>query len=262
MIERAVFESCRKRDVRRANEAESERNEAVAEYAAKLKFKEAVFAQEISRQKEQARVDTQLETERHEQELAQLRVEFEKLTASNESEAQIQNTAIDDVLQQQLTRQEEQLRLYDQLRASVISEVEKPLKSRATLGTKSEEVKVQHTLLTNLISKINVEFEDLSNKAIMRSLKEIQDNNETLLEKRKEESGYLDQTMAAMETFAKPFQGAGETTASIPETDMGASEAVSSSQSGKEATMPQITTTVNATATPTVSGSPRRRTAR
>lgn len=253
-----VFEEGRKRDVRRANEAETHRNEAVAEYAGRLKFKEAVFTQELGRQKEQA----QLESERHEQEIARLKTELEQLRSSREIDNQVQNGAGDDDLRQQLAKQEGQLRLYDQLRTSMASEAEKPLKSSTALGSKTEEVKVQHTLLTNVISKINVELEDLSGKAIARCLKEMQDINESLLEKRKEEKACLEETMIAVELFVKPFRGAAETEVAAPETDIVAGESATSPRAATTARIPEVVAIASRPATPIGTGSPRRRTAR
>ncbi|KAL8789116.1 MAG: hypothetical protein Q9195_006982 [Heterodermia aff. obscurata] len=259
---REVFESARQRDVRRANEAEAQRNEAVAEYAGRLKFKEAEFTKELAGQKEQARIDAQFESDRHQQEIALLRTEVEELKVSSERSVLVQSSAAGDDIRQQLARQESQLKLYDQLRSSITSEVEKPLKSRLALGEKADEVKVQHTVLTNMISQINVEFEDLSSKAIIRSLKEIQDTNEALLETRKAERRCLDETMDAMESFVKPFKGGAEMTAVIAHTDTAASDDVSSKKPAMKVTVPETSASIIAAATPTASGSPRKKAAR
>ena len=253
-----VFEEGRKRDVRRANEAETQRNEAVAEYAGRLKFKEAVFTQELGRQKDQA----QLESERHEQEVARLKAELEELRANGRNEVPLQSGTGDDDLRQQLAQQEGQLRLYDQLRTSMAAEAEKLLKSSTVLGSKTEEVKVQHTLLTNMISKINVELEDLSGKAIARCLKEMQDINEALLEKRKEEKVCVEETMSAVELFVKPFRGAAETEVAAPKTDIVAGESATSPKTAKEARVPEVIAIASRPATPIGTGSPRRRIAR
>lgn len=254
-----VFESARQRDVRRANEAEAQRNEAVAEYAGRLKFKEAEFTKELAAQREQARIDAQLESDRHEQEIALLKTELEQLKVSGERNVLVQSSAAEDDIRQQLARQEGQLKLYDQLRTSITSEVKKPLKLRLALGEKAEEMKVQHTVLTNMISQINVEFEDLSSKAIVRSLKEIQDINEALLEKRKEERRSLDETMDAMESFVKPFQGEVETALN---TEAPAGDDVSNNKPAMKATVPEISGTISTAGTPAVTGSPRKKAAR
>ena len=251
-----VFETARQRDVRRANEAEAQRNEAMAEYAGRLKYKESEFSKELAGQKEQARIDAQLQSDRHEQEMTLLKTELEELKISSERNVLVQSNAAEDDIRQQLARQELQLKLYDQLRTSITSEVEKPLKSRVALGEKAEEVKVQHTVLTNMISQINVEFEDLSSKAIIRSLKEIQDTNEALLESKKAERRCLDETMDAIESFVMPFRA--ETAAAHTET--AGSDDISSTNK------PAIKTTaipeISAAASTTPTGSPRKKTTR
>ena len=254
-----VFESARQRDVRRANEAEAQRNEAMAEYAGRLKFKEAEFTKELTGQKEQARVDAQLESERHGQEMALLKTKLEELKVSSDGNVLLPSSVAEDDIRQQLARQEEQLKLYDQLRTYVTSEVEKPLKSRLALGEKAEEVKVQHTVLTNMISQINVEFEDLSTKAIVRSLKEIQDINETLLETRKAERRCLDETMDTMESFVKPFKGVAEKAAVTARPETPAGDDDSSIKPAMKVTVPEISATISAAATPTALGSPRKK---
>ena len=208
-----VFESARQRDVRRANEAESQRNEAMAEYAGRLKMKNAEVTKELAAQKEQARIDAQLKMDRHEQEITLFKAQIEKMKVGRERDVLVQSSAAEHDIRLQLARQEDQLKMYDQLRTFIASEVKKPLKSRLALGEKADEVKVQHTVLTNMISQINVELEDLSSKAIVRSLKEIQDTNEALLEKRKEERRCLDETMDVMESFVEPFKAVAETAA-------------------------------------------------
>ena len=99
-----AFEACRKRDVQRANQLEAERNEATAEYTTKVKLKEALFAQDVARIKEQARVDAQKESERHEEEVAKLRAELDKLTTGTNG-VQGCNCASDDSLRQQFLQQ-------------------------------------------------------------------------------------------------------------------------------------------------------------
>lgn len=256
---REVFESARQRDVRRANEAEAQRNEAMAEYAGRLKFKEAEFTKELG-QKEQARIDAQLEAHRHEQEISLLKAELEALKVSGEGNVLVQSGGAEDDIRQQLARQEVQLRMYDQLRTFITAEVEKLLKSRLALGATAEEVKVQHTVLTNMISQINVEFEDLSGKAIVRSLKEIQDINEALLEKRKVERRCLDETMNAMESFVKPFKGVAEKAAVAAHSEAPAGgDGDSNNPPAMKATVPEISATIVGTTTPSVPGSPRKK---
>ena len=253
-----VFESARQRDVRRANEAEAQRNEAMAEYAGRLKMKDAEVTKELAAQKEQARIDARLESDRHKQEMTLLKAQLEELKVSSDRNVMVQSSAAEDDIRQQLARQEDQLKMYDQLRTFITSEVKKPLKSRLALGEKADEVKVQHTVLTNMISQINVELEDLSSKAIIRSLKEIQDTNEALLEKRKEERRCLDETMDAMESFVKPFVGE---TAAV-HTEAPAGDEISNNKPAMRVTVPEISGTISAAASPAVSGSPRKKTTR
>ena len=254
-----VFESARQRDIRRANEAEAQRNEAMAEYAGRLKLKEAEFTKELAGQKEQAQIDAQ----RYEQEITLLRTELERLKVSSDNNVLVESGVGEDDIRQQLARQELQLKLYDQLRTSITSEVEKPLKLRLALGEKAEEVKVQHTVLTNMISQINVEFEDLSSKAIIRSLKEIQDTNEALLEKKKAERRSLNETMDAVESFVKPFKGVAEKTAAVAtHSEAPVGDDASNNKPATKVTAPEISGTISAAATPTASGSPRKKVAK
>ena len=139
-----VFESARQRDVRRANEAEAQRNEAIAEYARRLKMKDAEVTEKLAAQKEQAQIDAQLESDRHEQEMALLKAQLEELKVSRERNVLVQSSAAEDDIRQQLARQKDQLKMYDQLFTFIISVVMETLKSRSALGEKADEVKVQH----------------------------------------------------------------------------------------------------------------------
>lgn len=267
----AAHEAVLKRYIQRATDAETQRNEALADYKLRLKTKDNLNAQELGALKEQlreskeqvqqARVDAQVEKANHEQEVARL----EALGASDDKDGQANGGASassDAGLQEQLARKEEQLKLYDQLRANIITEVEKPLRLGVMLKSKGDEATESHNVLTALISKINNDIEDLSSKAIIRSLKEIAEANEVLHKKREDEQGCFHETWAAVESFVKPFEEPREIV------DGGSDKAGTEVAGGETDKVPEpveapaVNATVGAAVAAAVSGTPKKRTAR
>ena len=268
-----------KRYVQRATDAETQKNEAMAEYKVKLKFRDTAHTQELGALKDQigqwkeqlqkACADAQVEREKQEQEMATLKAQFEALKTSSETEKQAQISATsDDSLRQQLERQEQHLKLYDQLRGYITTEVEKPLRLGMKMKIKGEEANESHNALTAMISKINNDFEDLSNKAIIRMLKEILDANEALHGIRQEEQDCFHETWAAVESFVKPFETPREALindgTTTPGTEAPASDDVNvaTTETVIVPTVPSINTAVAAVAASAATGSPRRRSAR
>ena len=269
-----------KRYVQRATDAETQRNEAMAEYKLKLKFRDSTHTQELGGLKDQvrelkeqvqkARADAQTEREKQEQEMSTLKAQFEALKTSSESDKQAQISATsDDGLRHQLERQEEQLKMYDQLRGYITTEVEKPLRLGMKMKSKGEEANESHNALTAMISKLNNDFEDLSSKAIIRTLKEISEANEALHGIRQEEQDCFHETWAAVESFVKPFETPREALATDANAASGTGVApgnedvvVTTTETVQVPTVPSINTAVAAVVAPAVTGSPRRRSAR
>ena len=265
-----------KRYVQRATDAETQRNEAMTEYKMKLKFRDSAHTQELGALKDQigewkeqlqkACADAQVERERQEQEMATLKAQFEALKTSSESDKQAKIGATSDTgLHQQLERQEEQLKLYDQLRGYITTEVEKPLRLGMKMKSKGEEANESHNALTAMISKLNNDFEDLGSKAIVRMLKEILEANEALQGIRQEEQDCFLETWAAVESFVKPFETPREAVndSTISGTEVAGNEnAVTTTEKVQVPTVPNINTAVAAVVASAVTESPRRRSAR
>lgn len=269
-----------KRYIQRATDAETQRNEALAEYKMKLKFRDTTHAQELGalkdhigelkEQLQKACADAQVEREKQEQEMTTLKAQFEALKTSSETEKQAQISATsDDSLRQQLERQEQQLKLYDQLRGYITTEVEKPLRLGMKMKAKGEEANESHNALTTMISKLNNDFEDLSNKAIIRTVKEIAEANEALHGIRQEEQECFHETWAAVESFVKPFETPREavindvtTTTVGTEVAAGNEDAAVTTETVQVPTVPNINTAVAAVVASAATGSPRRRSAR
>jgi len=198
---REAFEAAQKRATRRANDAELKLIEAGQEYAMKIKVEKAVIAKDFATMKEERDVATH-ENANLIQRLATCEQELQALKEASSSSA-------DAELRGQLATQESQLALYDQLRASLASEAQKPREMSNRLKHESNEHNIQQSLLTSSINKLNDDFEDLSNKAIGKYAREIKQRNEDLVKQRSSELEALENTMNALESMLAPFSEKG-----------------------------------------------------
>lgn len=199
---REAFEAAQRRANRRANDAELKLVQAGQEYAIKIKVEKAVIAKDFATVKEER--DVAIDNNANLiQDLATCRQELQALKEAPSADAK---------LRAQLATQESQLALYDQLRTSLASEAQKPREMSSRLKQESDEHNIQQALLTSSISKLNDDFEDLSNKAIGNYAKEIKQRNEDLVKQRTSEQEALAQTMNALEAMLAPFSGEGSAT--------------------------------------------------
>lgn len=195
---REAFEAAQKRATRRANDAEQKLTEAAQEYALKLKVEKTVNTKELANLTEQCDAANCRAAELA-RELEACKLENQKLKEAPTP------SAADCLLRQQLATQESQLKLYDQLRSSLTTEARKPRDLSKRLKHESNEYNVQQSLLTTLVNRLHDEFEDLSNKAMMKYVKEIQQRNQDLAKQRSVELGALDDMIVATEEFTAPF---------------------------------------------------------
>ena len=193
-----AFEAAHKRATRRANDAEQKLIETGQEYAMKLKVEKAVIARELATLQEErdAAVNKLAETS---QDLEAYKEENQTL---KQAPVPLPESTL---LHQQLATQESQLKLYDQLRTSLVTEAQKPRELSNRLKQESNEHNIQQSLLTASIKKLNDEFEDLSNKAIVKYVREIQQRNEELVKQRSVELEAYEGLMKALEAFTAPF---------------------------------------------------------
>ena len=195
---REAFEAAHKRATRRANDAEQKLIEAGQEYAMKLKVEKAVIAKDFATLKE--------ERDTANAKLAEITLQLEVCKQEIQTlRAAPPPSSGDALLRQKLATQESQLKLYDQLRTSLTTEAQKPRELSKRLKHESNEHNIQQSLLTTSINKLNDEFEDLSNKSIVRYVKEIQQRNEELVKQRSVELEAYEYTMGALEAFTAPF---------------------------------------------------------
>lgn len=202
---REAFDAAQKRATRRANDAELKLIQAGQEYAIKLKVEKAVIAKDFATIKEERDVATD-KIANLTQELATCKQEFQALKEASSA------SSADAKLREQLSTQESQLALYDQLRTSLASEAQKPREMSNRLKHESNEHNIQQAALTGSINKLNDEFEDLSNKAIGKYAQEIKQRNEDLVKQRTSELEALEQTMNALDAMLAPFSEKGSTT--------------------------------------------------
>ena len=204
---RDAFEAAQKRAYRRANEAEQKLVEAGNEYAMKLKFEKTVIAKDMAQLKA-GNEEKQARIEGLEKEVEAARLETRSLKE--------RPSAANDEIQQRLAIQESQLKLYDQLRASMSTEAQKPREKKDQHLQCSQEFNGKYESLTSLIDKLNADFEDMSNKAIARSLKDLQEIKDQLLAQRVSCEKAVEEMMDAVEGFITPFAGE---RASVPDVD-------------------------------------------
>ncbi|KAL8830805.1 MAG: hypothetical protein Q9191_001235 [Dirinaria sp. TL-2023a] len=195
---REAFEGAQKRAYRRANEAEQKLVEAGNEYALKLKFEKEVIAKDMSQLKA-SNEEKQATIEGLEKEVEAARLETQSLRE--------RPSAADDEVQQRLAAQESQLKLYDQLRASMSTESQKPREKKDQHQQCSQEFNAKYDSLAALIDKLNADFEDMSNKAIARALKELQESKDQLLAQKVHCEKTAQEMMDAVEGFITPFAG-------------------------------------------------------
>ena len=197
---REASEAAQKRANRRANEAEQKLLEAGQEYAMKLKVEKAVIAKDMATLTEERNAATSKNAEIT-KELEACKLENKQLKEAPPAPPQTDSSS----LTQQLARQESQLRLYDQLRTSLTAEAQNTRQISQRLKLESNEHNIQQFQLTESIRKLNDEYEDLSNKAIAKFIKEIQLRNEELVKQRSVEMMAYENMMKALEAFTEPF---------------------------------------------------------
>ena len=193
---REAFEAAQKRAFRRANEAEQKLIEAGQEYAMKLKVEKAVVAKDMAQLKT-GNEEKQARIQELEKEVEAARIEARELKE--------RPSAADDEVRQRLLTQERQLKLYDQLRESMETEVQKPRGKRDQHVQSSLEYNAKYESLTALIDKLNVEFEDMSNKVIARCLKDLQESKDQLTVQKVICEKTAEEMMDAVEGFVTPF---------------------------------------------------------
>ena len=193
---RDAFEAAQKRAFRRVNEAEQKLFEAGQEFSMKLKVEKAVVAKEMTQLKA-GNEEKQTRIQELEKELEAARMEARNLKE--------RPSAADDEVRQRLLTQEYQLKLYDQLRESMETEVQKPRGKRDQHLHSSQEYYAKYESLAALIDKLNADFEDMSNKAIARSLKDLQECKDQLTAQKLICEKRAEEMMGAVEGFITPF---------------------------------------------------------
>lgn len=107
----------------------------------------------------------------------------------------------------QLSAKEQQLKLYDQLRTQINTQVEQLKALQFTALDKSEEVKNQHAILTASINNFNEQdLGDIGTKTIQRQRREIQVENETMVEMLGGQRSTWRQTSEAVAAFHAQFE--------------------------------------------------------
>ena len=180
-----TFEAALKRATRRANDAEHKLQDASQDYADKLKAERE--AKEASdRALEAIKIELQAEKEKREDS-----VNLRNMTA-------------------QLSEQEEQLKLYDALRAQINTQVKQLKTLQVDALENSEAVKNQQSALTAFIDNFASEnFEDMNFGRILGTVKnygkDMHDSNKAMAEKLEEARGTWKRTSEAVSAFHAQF---------------------------------------------------------
>ena len=168
--QKEIYEAANKRYTRRANEAEYKILEISRENGSRQKIKDEEHAKEIASLKE----SLQAEKDR-------IKVLTAEITEAKTSQATNNTNETVQSLQLQIAALNTDLKLYDNLRVSISTEVAKLQSLQAAASGKADQVKTQHTVLTASIAKlIELDLSDVGPRTIEKHRQDVKAQNEVL----------------------------------------------------------------------------------
>ena len=193
--QRRTFEAAVSRANRRVHDAQEGLRHANFQHADTLKFKEAQFNETLRAlkqdiEKEQRQRKNNDDAYGNQVKMLQNELQALKVHESTTDVAQeLRKSLIE--MEGRLLQQEEQLKLYDQLRNGIGKDIQLIREKNNVARVDLEEVKASHEMLTGLIGTLDTDLDDVSLKTIKKYVQGIREENQGLIERRKkaEQSG-------------------------------------------------------------------------